>query len=69
MNDDLYFLLSLLLPEIFLQRIDIVENQSSKFVHYTTASNALKLLSSKEFWMRKSSVMNDFQEIDHGLNC
>jgi len=41
----------------------------TRFVHYTNADAALKILSSKEVWMRKSSAMNDFREVHHGLDC
>jgi hypothetical protein len=40
-----------------------------RFVHYTSAEAAINILRSKEVWMRKSSCMNDFSEVQHGLNC
>jgi hypothetical protein len=40
-----------------------------RFVHYTNADTATKILKSKEVWMRKSSCMNDFMEIEHGVEC
>jgi len=40
-----------------------------RFVHYTTADTALKILSRREVWLRKSTCMNDFMEIEHGFEC
>jgi hypothetical protein len=40
-----------------------------RFVHYTNAETAMKMLRSSEVWMRKSSCMNDFMEIEHGIEC
>jgi len=41
----------------------------TRFVHYTNADAAIKILDKKEVWMRKSSAMNDFREVHHGLDC
>jgi hypothetical protein len=40
-----------------------------RFVYYTTAETATKILKSKQFWMRNTTVMNDYMEVDHGFNC
>ncbi|MEA2833372.1 MAG: hypothetical protein QOG66_1574 [Methylobacteriaceae bacterium] len=40
-----------------------------RFVHYTGAETALKIFRAKEVWLRKSTCMNDFREIDHGFEC
>jgi hypothetical protein len=40
-----------------------------RFVHYTSADTALKMFRNREVWMRKSSCMNDFMEIEHGFAC
>jgi hypothetical protein len=40
-----------------------------RFVHYTSAESAMKMINSRKVWMRKSTTMNDFSEIEHGLNC
>jgi Protein of unknown function (DUF2971) len=39
----------------------------TRFVHYTTADAAMNILRSREVWMRKSSCMNDFLEVQYGL--
>ena len=41
--------------------------QSTRFAHYTSAEAAMSILRSKEVWMRKSSCMNDFLEVQYGL--
>ena len=45
-----------------------VRSHNTRFVHYTTAACATAILRSKEIWMRKSSCMNDFLEVQYGLN-
>jgi hypothetical protein len=40
-----------------------------RFVHYTGADTALKIFRTKEVWLRKSTCMNDFREIEHGFDC
>jgi Protein of unknown function (DUF2971) len=46
-----------------------VRSRGIRFVHYTNADAAMNILRSKEVWMRKSTSMNDFMEVQHGLNC
>ena len=38
----------------------------ARFVQYTRAESAIKLIRSKRVWMRKAQWMNDYREIDHG---
>lgn len=54
---------------IFHDVIDALQNLRegrSKLCHYTTAENAIKMLDSREFWLRNAKCMNDFAEIDGG---
>jgi len=44
-----------------------VEKQNTRFVYYTTADTAMKLLKNRELWFRNVTVMNDFSEISYGL--
>jgi hypothetical protein len=46
-----------------------VQESNGRFVHYTSSEAAMNMIASREVWMRKSSVMNDFMEIRHGLSC
>ena len=52
-----------------LKRQAVARDNGTRFVHYTDANAAMKILQSRELWMRKSSCMNDFMEIEHGLEC
>lgn len=40
-----------------------------RFVHYTSADTARRIIENEEIWMRKSALMNDFRELEHGLDC
>jgi hypothetical protein len=42
---------------------------NQRFVYYTTADTAVKIIKNKEIWMRKSHLMNDYREIEHGFDC
>jgi hypothetical protein len=44
-----------------------IESNKTRFVHYTSADAAMKILESKEVWMRESSCMNDFMEVQYGF--
>lgn len=48
---------------------DRMLKKEGRFAYYTTVETAVKILRSREIWMRETSVMNDFTEIDHGLHC
>jgi Protein of unknown function (DUF2971) len=49
------------------ERSQRVIAEKTRFVHYTTAEAAMKILQSREVWMRKSSCMSDFLEVQYGL--
>ncbi|MBW7836668.1 MAG: DUF2971 domain-containing protein [Sphingomonadales bacterium] len=59
------------LEEIFfpfsLNEKQKIINSNNKFVHYTSAENALKIIDTREFWMRNALCMNDYSEINYGL--
>jgi hypothetical protein len=38
------------------------------FVHYTSAEAALNIIRDKRLWLRNSTCMSDFTEVDHGFN-
>ncbi len=40
---------------------------TSRFAHYTSAENALKIIKSKRLWMRNTNCMSDYSEIQHGF--
>lgn len=43
--------------------------KSKRFVHYTTADVARSIVEKKQVWMRNTRTMNDFREIEHGIEC
>lgn len=50
------------------RRIAELTESGRKFAHYTTAENALNILSGRSLWLRNAAVMNDHSEIEHGRN-
>ena len=51
------------------ERQKAVKSQGTRFVHYTRADAAMSIIKTKAIWMRKTSCMNDFMEVHHGLEC
>jgi hypothetical protein len=41
-------------------------DKAARFVHYTSAENALKILTTKGLWMRSTVCMSDYREVQHG---
>lgn len=39
-----------------------------RFVHYTTAQAALSIIKSKRVWMRNTTCMTDYREVQHGFD-
>ncbi len=52
-----------------LRKRDEMQARGGRFVHYTTAEVSVSIIKNQEIWMRKSTTMNDFMEIEHGLEC
>jgi hypothetical protein len=61
-------LLSVFLPYAMQQR-ERVTQTNGRFVHYTSAENALKIINSKRIWMRNTTCMTDFREVIHGRDA
>ncbi len=40
---------------------------SRRFVHYTSADAALKIIKTKRLWMRNTTCMIDYREVEHGF--
>jgi hypothetical protein len=53
-------------PEAVKQRIDLMQT-GGRFVHYTRAENAVKIIRNKKMWMRKPQWTNDYSEVEHGF--
>ena len=54
---------------IAMEKWKSVKENNTRFVHYTTADAAMKILRTKIFWMRNTSCMNDYTEVEHGISC
>lgn len=54
-------------PYAFKRMKHVVET-NMRFVHYTSADVAMRIFITKHVWMRKSSCMNDFMEIEYGMD-
>jgi hypothetical protein len=39
-----------------------------RFVHYTSAENALSIIRTKRLWMRNATCMADYREVQHGFD-
>ena len=50
------------------EQTEILRGRNGRFVHYTSAENAIKILKSKQFWLRSAKSMNDFLEVEHGFD-
>ncbi len=44
-------------------------SQNLRFAYYTTAETATRILQSREVWLRNTGVMNDYMEVQHGMEC
>jgi hypothetical protein len=42
---------------------------NGRLVHYTSAFAAINVLRRREVWMRKPQWMNDYRELEHGIEC
>ncbi|MDI4236792.1 DUF2971 domain-containing protein [Bradyrhizobium sp. Arg237L] len=44
------------------------QRRNQRFVYYTSADTAMRILRNGEIWMRKSHLMNDYREVEHGFD-
>ena len=50
------------------RRRDLIDSGRT-LASYTSASNAIRIIESRRLTLRNSLLMNDFQEIEHGMRC
>src|SRR6266567_245121 len=43
------------------------DQTQARFVHYTSAEAALRIIGSKRIWMRNVTCMSDYSEVQHGF--
>jgi hypothetical protein len=49
------------------KRREMIERKG-RFVHYTSAENALSIIRNKCLWMRNTNCMSDYREVHHGFD-
>ncbi len=59
--------LTRLLMPYMMNQLERVQRKEVRFVHYTSAETALKILQNQCIWLRNSQLMNDFSEVAYGL--
>jgi hypothetical protein len=47
-------------------RREKIYKENGRFVHYTSAENALRIIQSKQIWMRNARCMTDYMEVSLG---
>ena len=67
LSDDQLHLLNIFHP-FAMEMINKARKNNTRFVHYTSADAAAKILETKQVWLRKTSCMNDYMEVRHGLD-
>lgn len=60
---------SIFMPNTRARRDALYNNQErSRFVHYTSAEAALNIIKTKRVWMRNTTCMSDYREVQHGFD-
>lgn len=50
-----------------LTEAEKLRSGENRLVHYTSAENAMAIIKSKTFWLRNVRCMNDYSEVQHGI--
>jgi hypothetical protein len=45
-----------------------VTDRNGRFVHYTSAASGLQIIKTKQLWMRATTCMSDYREVQHGFD-
>jgi hypothetical protein len=67
MNEAQEKLISIFLPD-HPSQFDQLKNGKLKLAQYTSAEAAASIISNRHVWLRNSQCMNDYSEIQHGLD-
>src|SRR5262245_66657040 len=49
------------------EKRDSIVGTPHRFVHYTSAEAALNIIRTKQIWMRNTTCMSDYREVQHGF--
>ncbi len=56
------------MPNVNNNRCKYYNNQNrARFVHYTSSETALNIIKTKCIWMRNTTCMSDYREVEHGF--
>lgn len=56
-----------LFQPIYARRLRKTRLHNMRFAYYTSASTGLNILKGRALWMRAAACMNDYREIDYGI--
>lgn len=68
-DDDAAMVLFRLVNHHLGERFEALKGKGRKLAHYTSAENALSIISGGSLWLRNAALMNDFMEISYGKHC
>lgn len=51
------------------RKVERMLESNTRFVHYTSADNALNIIDGNQVWLRNTNLMNDYREVQHGDRC
>lgn len=61
------------IKRIFFPHVDRKSREviaaGGRFAYYTTADTATSILRDKQIWMRNTTTMNDYMEVEYGFEC
>lgn len=52
---------------IYQERVNALDMKRMRFAYYTSATTGLNILRGRELWMRAAACMNDYREVDYGI--
>jgi hypothetical protein len=64
-NETIRNVLAIFMPYA-AERTKEATESGTRFVHYTSPENGIKIIRGKTFWLRDARCMNDYSEIHHG---
>lgn len=52
---------------IYARRLEDTKLENMHFAYYTSATTGINILKGRHLWMRAAACMNDYREIDYGI--
>jgi hypothetical protein len=66
MSDLINTKMALFFPD-YVEGLKTITSGTIKFAYYTGAETAMKVIQNNEIWLRNTRGMNDYSEVEHGL--